>query len=61
MGLTKAQRYNRNMDEIFRKSEEAGHHTLHGSTEKKKSVAKKMAQVDKNIARRYRLANENKK
>lgn len=40
---TGAQRYNARMDKIFVRSEELGHHTLHGSTEgKKDSVAKKM-------------------
>ena len=42
MGLTSAQRYNRNMDKIFARSEELGNHTLHGSTEKKHKIAKKM-------------------
>lgn len=32
---TGAQRYNDRMDKIFKKSEELGNHTLHGSTEKK--------------------------
>ena len=47
---TGAQRYNDKMDKIFKRSEELGNHTLHGSTEKpdhrseamKKSMAKKM-------------------
>ena len=39
---TGAQRYNDRMDKIFKRSEELGNHTLHGSTEKRKEVAKKM-------------------
>lgn len=40
---TGAQRHNDRMDKIFKKSEELGHHTLHGSTEgKKKVMAKKL-------------------
>lgn len=38
---TGAQRYNDRMDKIFKKSEEAGHHTLHGSTEAKSEALKK--------------------
>lgn len=32
---TGAQRYNDRMDKIFKKSEELGNHTLHGSTERR--------------------------
>lgn len=39
---TGAQRYNDRMDKIFAKSEELGHHSLHGSKEK---VAKKMKTI----------------
>lgn len=40
---TGAQRYNDKMEKIFAKSEALGNHTLHGSTEKKHSMAKKMS------------------
>lgn len=44
---TGAQRYNKRMDAIFAKSEELGNHTLHGSTEHKKSKAKSEALKNK--------------
>lgn len=33
---TGAQRYNDRMDKIFKRSEELGHHSLHGTEEKEK-------------------------
>ena len=37
---TGAQRYNDRMDKIFKRSEELGNHTLHGSTEKSSAMSK---------------------
>lgn len=54
---TGAQRYNKRMDDIFARSEAAGHHTLHASSEAKTQALK--SKMHRKVKKEFNLSKGN--